>query len=259
MRSVRVFIRTGRLKLTRLTFLGIFVSTFILAAAGQVFAAIEKDTIATPDNLTDMQKNEWDIGKYSGWLRLCGYGSKASQISSFMKKSPYFRKAESKMTRFDGGVGCNSSNEILNQILGEKEEWDQYLDITYSQQANKSIGPFDGLWTGLGESESGNCQYRGLGRSFLAFEFEILVREQEITGHIKGLRNRVWNRFSVNVSIQGTANENGEFDLQVGINNLSADLVLRGRLPKEGDQVNGKWNAPNCHGKLTLNRDFRVY
>ena len=86
-----------------------------------------------------------------------------------------------------------------------------------------------------------------------------MVREQEITGRIKGGRNRVWNHFSVDASIRGTVRDDGEFDLQVGKNILSAELVIRGKLPKEGERANGKWDTHNCHGKLSLVRDFRVY
>ena len=115
----------------RSAFLGIFVSIFILAAADQVSAEVWKQTVNAPDNLTEMQKMEWEIGAYSGWLRLCGYGSKSTQISSFMKKSPYFRKGETKMSKFDMGSRCTSSNEVLNQILGQKEQWNQYLNASY--------------------------------------------------------------------------------------------------------------------------------
>ena len=192
--------------MTRSAFLGIFVFVFILAAPGLVSAA--RETVSPPDNLTDMQKNEWEIGAYSGWLQLCGYRSKSSQISSFMKKSPYFRKGETEMLKFDAGAGCTSSNERLNELLRDKDQWERYLDDTYTPQPKLSVGPYDGLWTGLGESEGGNCKYLGLGRSFFAFELEIMVREQEIKGRIKGLRTFNWRHFFADVSIQGTVSEN---------------------------------------------------
>jgi hypothetical protein len=128
----------------RLSFLGIIGTIFILAAFDQVSAEISKETVAAPDNLTEMQKMEWEIGAYSGWLRLCGYGSKSAQISSFMKKSPYFRKGESKVSKFDFGTSCTSSNENFDNLLGEKEEWIQHLNITYNPQAKKLAGSFDG-------------------------------------------------------------------------------------------------------------------
>ena len=162
------------------------------------------------------------------------------------------------MSNFDFGTRCTNSNERLNELLDEKEEWIRYLKITYNPQAKKSVGPFDGLWTGSGESESGSCRRQGSG-VFRAFEIEIMVREQEITGRIKDGRNRVWDTFSVDASIRGTVRDDGDFDLKVGKNILSAELVIRGKLPKEGDRASGEWDTHNCHGKLTLNRDFRVY
>ena len=128
-------------------------------------------------------------------------------------------------------------------------------NVEAAREIDESTGPFDGLWTGLGESESGFCRNLGaLGRSFQAFELEIMVREQEITGRIRGGRTYAWKHFFVDASILGTVNENGEFDLQVGKNKLNAELVIRGILPKDDERAKGKWNTPNCHGKLSLTR-----
>ena len=117
--------------MNRLSFLGIIVSIFILAAPGQVSAGVDKSSPSPPDNLTDTQEAEWKIGTYSGWLRLCGYGSKASHISTIMKKSPYFRNGESQMSKYDSSMRCSSTDEGLNQFLGQKEQWIQYLNVTY--------------------------------------------------------------------------------------------------------------------------------
>ncbi len=246
--------------MTRLSFLGIVFSIFILAAAGQVSAEVSKETVNAPDNLTEMQKTEWEIGAYSGWLRLCGYGSKSTQISGFMKKSPYFRKGETKMSKFDFGTSCTSSNEGLNQILGEKEEWIRYLNITYNPQANKSAGQYDGLWAGTGIKGSGNCLafYRSTRLRLSSFRIELMVRKQQISGRVVDY-NIGGHRYFVGASIRGTVNENGEFDLHVGKTGLGDELLLRGMLPKEGDRAKGEWDTPNCHGKLSLTRDYRVY
>ena len=246
----------------RLSFLGILVSIFILAAPGQVFAGVEKETVDTPDNLTEMQKIEWEIGTYSGWLRLCGYGSKSAQISSFMKKSPYFRKGEKKMSKYDMGLSCTSSNEDLNKILGEKDKWERYLAFTYLPTEKYLTGPFDGLWVGTGHREAGSCRVPASTRGKLeSIRVELMVREQEITGRVIDALIYTQNidRISVNASIRGTVSENGEFDLQVGKTDLGDEIVFRGRLAKEGDRAKGKWDTPNCHGTLSLNRDFRVY
>jgi hypothetical protein len=231
---------------------------------GQVSAEVSKETVDTPENLTDMQKTEFQIGTYAGWLRLCGYGSKASQISSIMKKSPFFRQGETKMSKYDMGTGCNSSNEGLNQILGQKEQWERYLDITYSPQARKSVGPFDGLWVGTGQRDSGSCRVDvnvSRGPKLESFKVEMMIRNQDITGRVTSAQVSTWtaNTVSVDASILGTVRDDGEFDLQIGKTNLGAELVLRGRLPKEGERANGKWDTSNCHGKLSLTRDYRTY
>lgn len=246
-----------------LSFLGILVSIFILAAPSPISAGVEKDTIADPPKeLTDVQKMEWQIGQFSGWLRLCGYGSKSSQISSFMKKSPYFRKGEAQWSKYDMSMSCSSSDENLNRLLGSKDEWEQYLDITYTSKKIYLTAPFDGLWVGTGQRDSGRCRVPASTRGRLeSVRIELMIREQEVTGRVISALIYTQNidRISVNAPIRGTVSENGEFDLQVGQTDLGAELVLRGRLPKEGDRAIGKWDTPNCHGTLTLNRDFRVY
>jgi hypothetical protein len=248
----------------RLTFLGLIFSIFILVAADQVSAEVSKETEYAPDNLTERQKIEWEIGAYSGWLRLCGYGSKSAQISSFMKKSPFFQKGEIKMIKYDEGVGCTSSNEVFNLILGKKEQWIRYLDITYTPQGKNLTSSFDGVWTGSGQKESGSCgvsyeasKWARLG----SFRIEMMILDQEITGRVIDARMdyNTGYRFSVDAFLRGTVSENGNFDLHVGKTNLGDEMVFRGVLPKDGDRAIGKWDTPNCHGKLSLTREFRVY
>ncbi len=98
----------------RLSFPAILVSIFILAAPGQVSSELWKETPAgPPTNLTDMQKAEWKIGNFAGWLRLCDYHSEASEISSFMNKSPFFRKGVSQLTKYDMSTSCGGFDEDL--------------------------------------------------------------------------------------------------------------------------------------------------
>ena len=116
----------------RLSFLGIFVSISILAAAGQVSAEVDRETVAgPPKSLTGMQKTEWQIGNFAGWIELCGYNSKAAQIIGFMKKSPYFRKGVMQLAKYDRTGGCGDIDKSVNPILELKEKWEQYLDVTY--------------------------------------------------------------------------------------------------------------------------------
>lgn len=119
-------------------------------------------------------------------------------------------------------------------------------------------GPFSGLWTGTGNRESGSCSVPiGFG-TLESIQVELIIRELEITGRIKKARidsrSQSIGTISIDESIRGTVSENGEFDLQVGKTDLGAELVLRGRLPKEGRRASGTWDTPNCRGTLALTR-----
>ena len=119
-------------------------------------------------------------------------------------------------------------------------------------------GPFDGLWTGTGNRESGSCKVPSDSGRLGSIQVELMIRGLEITGRIK--KARLDGRFqsvgtiSIDASIRGTVSENGEFDLQIGETDLGAELVLRGRLPKEGRRASGTWDTPNCRGTLALTR-----
>ena len=86
-----------------------------------------------------------------------------------------------------------------------------------------------------------------------SIQAELMVRDHEISGRVKTAKYSV--KFDwVDVSTHGTASENGEFNLQFSESNLGAEIVLQGRLQKEGNRANGKWNTPNCQGALSLSR-----
>ncbi len=244
----------------RLSFLGIFVSISLLAAPGQVSAELWKESLAPPPkNLTDMQKKEWQIGNFAGWLRLCDYHSRASEISRFMKISPYFRKGVSQYAKYDMSTSCGGFDEDLKYILGQREQWEKYLEFTYSAFKVLPQPHLGGLWVGTGQKESGSCRVPADNYARLDWiQVELKIRGQEITGRVPGAYLSGFgasSRISVDASIHGTVSESGEFNLHFGESNLGAELVLRGKLPKEGNRASGiKWNTPNCRGTLSLTR-----
>ncbi len=126
------------------------------------------------------------------------------------------------------------------------------------QLLGKSAGVFDGLWTGTGQQESGSCRVTIVASTAKldSVRFELIIRDKKITGRVIDARTSSWSgaHFSVDAPIRGTVSESGEFELQAGKSDLGAELVLQGKLPKEGDRASGEWDTPNCHGTLTLTR-----
>ena len=240
----------------RLSLLGVFVSILILAASGQVSAELWKETPAgPPKNLTDIQKAEWQIGNFAGWLRLCDYHSKASEISSFMKISPFFRKGVNQLIKYDMSTSCGGFDEDLKYILGQKEQWEPYLEYTYLTYKAPPQRSLNGLWTGTGQRESGSCRVLDVKHETLeSIQVELLVRENKISGRVTKVKYSTKIGWADASSIQGTASNSGEFNLQFGQSNLGAQIVLQGKLPKEGNRASGKWNTPNCQGTLSLTR-----
>ena len=240
----------------RLSILGIFVSISILAAPSQVSAALWKETPAgPPENLTDMQKTEWQIGNFVGWLRLCDYHSKASEVTSFMKLSPYFRKGVSQYAKYDMSTSCGGFDENLKNILGQKERWEQYLESTYLTYNASPQRSLNGLWAGTGHPESGSCKMSSMGFGKIeSIHFELIVREPEISGRVTKAHHNYKSLVHVDASIRGIVSESGEFNLQFGVSELGAEIVLQGRLSNESNRASGKWNTPNCRGLITFTR-----
>ena len=86
-----------------------------------------------PADLTDIQKAEWEIGKLVGFAEICSYSSKASKIIRFMKKSPHFQSGYKETRKIDTVRGCPKITKYLDDILGEKENWEKYLNATYPE------------------------------------------------------------------------------------------------------------------------------
>lgn len=249
----------------RPSFIGIIAFISILATPGQVYAELWKEKPAgPPKNLTDIQRTEWQIGNFAGWLRLCDYHSKASEISGFMKISPYFRKGVSQLVKYDMSTSCGGFDEDLKYILGQKKQWEQYLEFTYSAFKPLPQQPLYGIWIGSGQRKTGTCRVPGgiedgnrSRQKLETFQVELMIREQEIEGRVTSAylsARYLPERISVNASIHGTASKDGDFNLQFGESEVGAELVLQGKLPEVGNRASGKWNTPNCRGTLSLTR-----
>ena len=88
-------------------------------------------TVAPPDGLSKLQETEWAIGLIVALAELCGYYGKASKVEVFMKKSIYFRIGYKDGIYFDFATNCSRYSTRLETVLGEKEDWENYLGVTY--------------------------------------------------------------------------------------------------------------------------------
>ena len=104
-----------------------------LVAIGSAYAA-SSPAPAPPNDLSKIQKTEWTIGVINGYARKCGSDDKAHEIATFMKKSPYFRRGQSGIMQFDRVRGCGEVPKYLDDILGEKDFWQEYINITYPKK-----------------------------------------------------------------------------------------------------------------------------
>jgi len=125
-------------------------------------------------------------------------------------------------------------------------------NITYNASPQRSL---NGLWAGIGHRESGSCKMSsiGIGKVDL-IHVELIVREPEISGHVTKAHHNYKSLVQVDASGRGIVSENGEFNLQFGVSELGAEIVLQGRLSKDGNQASGKWSTLNCQGTLSLTR-----
>ena len=85
-----------------------------------------------------MQELEWAIGINAAMVEVCGYYSKAVEVRAFMKKSPYFRRGYSEISDYADKIianKCGRRLSSLEEVLGRKEEWENYLGATYSDGA----------------------------------------------------------------------------------------------------------------------------
>lgn len=94
--------------------------------------------LAPPKDSTEMQEVEWNVGVVVGLAKeACGIYGKANKVYAFMKKSSYFKKGYTDVVNFGPWVirGCGSHDSNLQKILGQKEEWENYLGATYPDGA----------------------------------------------------------------------------------------------------------------------------
>ena len=91
-------------------------------------------TFGPPEGLTEMQKTEWTIGIIAGLAGVCGHYGKVTEVRAFMNKSPYFRRGHSDIADWEDKLvseRCGERLSTLKEVLGRKEEWEHYLDVTY--------------------------------------------------------------------------------------------------------------------------------
>ncbi len=103
-----------------------------LVAIGSVYAAT--GSISSPPKcLSEIQKGEWQIGIIVGIGKMCGSYDKAREIATFMKKSPHYRGGQSAVMAFDR-VGCGDVPKYLDDVLGQKDFWQLYMNVTYPEK-----------------------------------------------------------------------------------------------------------------------------
>ncbi len=89
-------------------------------------------TVSPPEGLSKTQELEWSIGTIAASAELCGYYEKVSKVEAIMKKSIYFKRGyEEVMNFFDFAQNCSQYDTFLDTVLGEKEEWENYLGVTH--------------------------------------------------------------------------------------------------------------------------------
>ena len=92
--------------------------------------------VSPPEGLSKIQELEWRIGTIAASAELCGYYGKVSKVEAFMKRSIYFTRGYNDvMNFFDFAKNCSQYVTPLETVLGEKEEWEYYLGVTYPDGA----------------------------------------------------------------------------------------------------------------------------
>ncbi len=87
-----------------------------------------------PEDATETQKTEWRIGISTALAGICGNYGKVAKVRGIMKKSPYFMKGYFIINEIEDKIAvrnCGQHLSTLQEVLGRKEEWENYLDVTY--------------------------------------------------------------------------------------------------------------------------------
>ena len=95
-----------------------------------------------------MQKTEWNIGVIVALADECGYRRKANEVHAYMKRSPYYKKGLSDIVNTPNLLAerCGQRLSNLQNVLGFKEDWENYIDATYPELPGKlSTEEEDGL------------------------------------------------------------------------------------------------------------------
>ncbi len=95
--------------------------------------------LAPPKGSTEMQKTEWNIGVIVALADECGYRRQANEVHAYMKRSPYYKKGRSDIVNIPYLVAerCGQRLSNLQNVLGFKEDWENYIDATYPEPPGK--------------------------------------------------------------------------------------------------------------------------
>ena len=123
---------------------GLLCCAFLVALSVTInFARAGKIPLRPPGGASEMQEREWATGITAAMVEVCGYYRKAAEVRAFMKKSPYFRRGYSEIADYADKIiadKCGRRLSTLKEVLGRKEEWENYLSATYSDEATLKDG-----------------------------------------------------------------------------------------------------------------------
>ncbi len=114
------------------------------AGPGTVFAQVGRTGkmavgLAPPKGSTEMQKTEWNIGVIVALVDECGYRRQANKVHAYMKRSPYYKRGRSDVNNILNLLAerCGQRLSNLQNVLGFKEDWENYIDATYPEPPAK--------------------------------------------------------------------------------------------------------------------------
>ena len=91
-------------------------------------------TWGPPEGATKMQAAEWSIGFSTALAGICGNYAKVAKVRGIMKKSPFLMKGYFIINEIEDKIAvrnCGQHLSTLQEVLGRKEEWENYLDAAY--------------------------------------------------------------------------------------------------------------------------------
>ena len=220
--------------------------------------------IGPDDKWTKIQKNEYMIGVYSGFMKFCGYFSEGIELEEIANLSPYGEEGVTNVSRYDGyGGNCVDLKENVDKYyLSRKDDWFRLLSSKYKLPAVTSPRPekktesyvgapenkFDGEWRGtfVGEASCNDWKIP-IEATIKDGEFSTVVKQGEYQNKMEGSvsndgRLSFWDRFEFMGPIWGK-NEEGP-------------IKITGKFTN--NEFQGEFNIVNiwesCYGTIHLTR-----